>query len=114
MPYLHKKTLSNFRCSCHKLMIEKGRHLNIERDYRFCPYCLSRNVYIVEDEFHMLLICPLYDELRRECFAPQWLNTFESVNLFNAIMSSDQERHILALASFLHKAFSLREETVTL
>ena len=25
-------------------MIEKGRHTNVEREFRFCPFCLERNV----------------------------------------------------------------------
>ena len=25
-------------------MIEKGRHMQVEREYRFCPFCLERNV----------------------------------------------------------------------
>ena len=46
--YSYKKALSNFRCSGHCLMIEKGRHVNIDRDYRFCPLCLRQNIYSVE------------------------------------------------------------------
>lgn len=38
MPYLFRKVFANFRCSCHKLMVEKGRHLNIERNQRFVHY----------------------------------------------------------------------------
>ena len=30
-----RKTLANFRFCSHNLLIEKGRHLNIEREYRF-------------------------------------------------------------------------------
>ena len=38
--YKFRKVLSNFRCSCHSLMIEKGRQLGIDRNYRYCPFCL--------------------------------------------------------------------------
>ena len=40
LSYIKRKTLANFRCSSHNLMIKKGRHLNIEREYRFCPFSL--------------------------------------------------------------------------
>ena len=36
-----RKTLANFPCSSHNLLIEKGQHQNIERDYRFCLFCLK-------------------------------------------------------------------------
>ena len=35
----HKSILSNFRCSSQSLMIERGRHLSVDRNYRFCPIC---------------------------------------------------------------------------
>ena len=58
--FLCRKTLANFRCSSHKLLIEKGRHQNIEREYRFCPFCLERNIYSVEDEFHFYGVSNVY------------------------------------------------------
>ena len=41
LSYLEGKTLANFRCSGHNLMIEKDRHMQVEREYRFCPFCLE-------------------------------------------------------------------------
>ena len=35
-------------------MIEEGRHIQVDRKYKFCPFCLERNVYSIEDEFHFL------------------------------------------------------------
>ena len=111
LPYLFKKTLSNFRCSGHKLMVEKGRHLNINREYRYCNYCLSmRQVYVVEDEYHMFMLCPLYNALRRELFATQWLSQIETVYLFTMIMSDENDNHIYAVAHYLVKCEKLRED----
>ena len=72
LSFVCRKTLANFRCSSHNLQIEKGRHMNVEREYRFCPFCLERNVYIVEDIFHFFMICPLYHDLRNIHFKPIW------------------------------------------
>jgi len=55
IPYLYKRALSNFRCSCHSLNIETGRHQNIDRELRHCNYCSKSNIYSIEDELHMLL-----------------------------------------------------------
>ena len=40
-----KKTLGNFHCSGHSLMIEKGRYTDVEREFRFCSFC-QRNVFL--------------------------------------------------------------------
>ena len=68
--FICRKTLANFRCSSHNLLIEKGRHLNIEREYTFCPFCLGRNVYSTEDEFYFFMVCRMYADLREKYFKP--------------------------------------------
>ena len=55
-----RRTMSNFRSSSHPLMIEKGRHYNIDREARTCPYCET----CIENELHLVLQCPLYVSLR--------------------------------------------------
>ena len=49
-------SLTKFRLSNHKLMIEKGRYHNIKPSERVCPFCPNK----VEDEFHFLIKCPTY------------------------------------------------------
>ena len=53
-----RRTLTKFRVSDHKLMIEEGRHARpkIPRDSRWCKICQTQ----VEDEQHMLIDCKLY------------------------------------------------------
>ena len=53
---------------CLLLNIETGRHPNIDSELRHCYYCLKSTTYSVEDEFHMLVLCPLYPNVRREFF----------------------------------------------
>ena len=64
----HKKELCKFRMSNHNLMIEKGRNMSpkVPREERFCPSCKAN---FVEDELHLFYICPLYNELRTDCFS---------------------------------------------
>ena len=66
--YSHKRILSDFRCSSHSLMIERGRHLSIDRKYRFCPICEKNSIYVIEDEYHFFFECRVYEELRRIYF----------------------------------------------
>ena len=49
--------MTKFRLSNHKLMIEIGRHKNIPKELRFCPFCPN----VVETEMHFILHCPVYD-----------------------------------------------------
>jgi hypothetical protein len=106
LSYIYKKILSNFRCSGHRLMIERGRHLNIDREFRFCEFCLERNVYSVEDEFHYLLVCPKLNALRHKCFLQQWLDCVPSERLFIRIMSDTTPKGIYALCRYLKHSAS--------
>ena len=71
LTFILKKTLSCFRCSTHSLMIEKGCHTNIDRDYRFCQYCLNRNVFLMK--------CPY---VRQKYFKDSWLNSVSCERTF--------------------------------
>ena len=59
----HRIALSRLRCSAHKLMAEEGIFRNIERRMRLCPFC---NMNMVEDEFHFVLVCPAFRDLRKD------------------------------------------------
>ena len=52
--------LTKLRLSNHKLMIEVGRHQNIPKTLRLCPFCPQS----VEDEKHFLISCSNYINLR--------------------------------------------------
>ena len=60
----NRTALTKFRLSNHNLMIEKGRHQNADLQDRTCPFCPDQ----IEDEFHFLLKCPIYRELRHKLF----------------------------------------------
>jgi len=44
-----------------QLAIEKGRHQNIARQERFCNKCTMN---VLETEYHYLLVCPKFYNLR--------------------------------------------------
>ena len=69
-PYLYKpvlpnmrKLISKLRLSSHKLCIETGRYTSINRNDRICKKC---NFGVIEDEFHFILQCPFYVNVRRQ------------------------------------------------
>ena len=59
-----RKALSKVRLSNHDLMIEKGRHLKIDKTQRFCPFCPRST----ETELHFLLHCKTYSHARTLVF----------------------------------------------
>ena len=110
LPYMYKKIISNFRCSSHSLMIEKGRHQKIDRSLRFCPLCLKCNAYVVEDEFHFFLICPTYTQIRNIYFKPEWLRSIVTPFTFYSIMSNTETTSLLLIPKYLVSAFKHRNE----
>ena len=39
-----RKILVDSKCSGHNLKIEKGRHVNIDKEFRFCPICVLMDI----------------------------------------------------------------------
>ena len=56
----HLSMVAKLRTSSHNLRIEMGRRVGLNRDLRIC-HCGNG----IEDEFHFLRECGLYDEVRR-------------------------------------------------
>ena len=48
--------------SSHSLIIETGRFYNIERNMRTCNVCYENTI---EDEYHFILVCKKYDNIRK-------------------------------------------------
>ena len=56
----HRVAMTKLKLSNHKLMIEVGRHDNIDINNRLCPSCSA-----IESESQFLLSCSLYSDLRK-------------------------------------------------
>ena len=95
---------SSFRCSSHQLMIEKGRYLGLDRSQRLCPICKSG----IEDEFHFMLICPLYKSLR-EKYIPERYYIYPTFQQFKLLMANRSENVVKQLAAFIYHSFILRK-----
>ena len=106
----NRKSLTKFRLSNHTLMIEKGRHQNIEKHLRFCPFCPNR----IEDEMHFLLECQCFSVHRKEMFSA--INEKIKDNNFQCKSKEEQFINLLSnvditplTAQYLAKAFHTRE-----
>ena len=100
--------LTRFRLSSHNLEIERGRYQNIPREERFCKFCTSN---VIENEYHFLLVCPLYRSLRRK-YLKHYYCRWPTVNKFDNIMSTSNKNEILNLSKYIYFANKLRIESL--
>jgi len=59
-----RQFLSRFRCSNHRLEVECGRHAKPESVSRRDRVCRMCSLGVVEDENHLLLVCPAHHDIR--------------------------------------------------
>lgn len=101
-------SLTKFRLSNHRLMIETGRHQRIEKDQRFCPFCPTK----IEDEAHFLLECKVFITLRIELFnkvlkEEGHFMQLENSEKFVTLLSNPAVMH--HTANHISKTFHIRE-----
>jgi hypothetical protein len=91
--------LIKFRCCCHKLMIEIGRHLGIPRNERFCKDC---DMSDIGDEFHFIMMCPKYQVLRNQLLPKKYTSVRSVFNFCN--LMSGSRKVMLNLSKFIKSA----------
>ena len=114
-PYLNhiknvqlRKSLTRFRCSSHSLEIERGRYVGRPEHERLCSVC-----NVIEDEFHVVMFCPLYDELRNSFFNRvidmfPFLSLYSTYDQFLFFMGfNDKNLHWL-FSRYIHEALEIR------
>ena len=65
----------------------------------------------IESEYHFLLVCPLYTELRRTFFKPYFCH-WPNVNKFDQLMLSNSKQVTLGIAKFIFSAQELRKSAL--
>ena len=101
--------LSKLRVSAHILEIEAGRWkkpTQTSRENRKCKIC-----DVLEDEYHFLFECSLYDALRQTLFKKYFTvrpSMFKTVQL----LKSANQKQLRNLAQFIFKAFDVRKDVM--
>jgi hypothetical protein len=113
-PYIHivknrslRKYLTKLRMSSHMLKVETGRHSSIPLNERKCEFC-DRND--IEDEYHFVLICPFYADIRTK-YINRFYQKHPSVFKFLLLLNSSSQKVLYSLALFCKYAFKLRLES---
>ena len=82
-------------------MFEEGRFRNSERCMRLCQFC---NMNMIEDEFHFVLVCLAFRDLRRDILHKYYC-TWPTTTKFVKLLTSSSTITLQRLAKFVYLAF---------
>ena len=71
---------------------------------RICTQC---NMHVIEDEFHFLLVCPKFHNLRTQFLKPYYYG-WPTLHKFQTLLSSQNTKQLLNLSKFIYTAFNAR------
>ena len=97
---LHRKCITRIRLSSHNLNIETGRYRHESRTDRRCTLC---DLDDLEDEFHFILKCPFYNDLRVTLIKPYYLRRTSVFKLIE-LLSTRNLKELRNLGRFLYLA----------
>ena len=97
----NRKALCRLRLISHRLVIERGRWTSIPRLDRKCTLCNE-----LEDEYHVMLICPRYTVLRKKYLKKYYIvkpSMYKFVTLLNAENIKKRQRLAVFTKSLFKK-----------
>ena len=104
-----RTALTRLRTSSHRLEIEMGRWkkpTKVPITERKCSHC-----QILEDEYHLLFECSLFNNIRTELIKPYFRirpSMFKTVEL----IKSENKQQVKKLAMYIFKAFKSRQTSI--
>ena len=101
--------LTRLRLSSHRLCVETGRWqkpCKIPYEDRKCTFC-----NLLEDEFHFILECKVYNDLRRSII-PRYYRQHPSMYKFVDLMTSDNKKLMEKVALYVYKATLVRNDVL--
>ena len=104
----HRVHLARLRTGSNSLAVNRLRG-RIARNERHCKYCLNLNIEQLEDEYHVVMVCPLYHDIRQRYLSDAVHNT--CLYRYIELMSTTDTSLLARLSIFtyhcmkLHKGF---------
>lgn len=110
LPKKFRIILSQLRLSAHQLRIETGRYSQnrVDRALRLCTLCDRSDI---EDEYHFVLICPVYIQIRQKYIRPFYYLR-PSVYKFINLMQSNQINILRNLGKYVYESFAIRKSLI--
>jgi hypothetical protein len=110
LPKKYRQSLSRLRLSSHCLRVETERYNanRLDRNERHCVFCDKPDI---EDEYHFVLVCSLYVDLRKKYIGNYYYKR-PSVYKFVELMSSNKAVEILKLSKYVFEAFDIRKDAL--
>ena len=107
-----RKMFTRLRTSSHFLEIERGRYVNKNVSDRLCTMCDN-----VEDEFHFVMICPLYNSIRCDLFNEinvlfPFISQYSLHEQFLFLMGFNDSKLHYIFSKFISDAFNIRSGVV--
>ena len=101
---------AQFRTGILPIMVEVRRFYGIPLEERFCTYCKDKQLEYIEDEYHLLCICELYQEQGNQLYAKVILsfpsfNNMDDLDRFLFLNSNFQ----VETAKYIYSAMKIRE-----
>ena len=99
-----KCTLTKFRFGISRINVHYYRYRHHNQGDLLCPYCKT----VEENEFHILMCCPLYDALRQQ-FLKEKYYRFPNMNKLRILLCSKNDKIIGDVCRFLYAALKKRD-----
>lgn len=111
LPQKLRIPFTKLRLSCHQLRIETGRYgvNRVARNLRLCTICNSNDI---EDEFHFVIVCDVYRDIRNK-YIKKFYFTRPSVLKFVQLINGSAST-VHKLCQYLFEAFALRQSLINI
>ena len=106
----HLRYITKFRLSAHNLNTETAKY-NKNTDNISIKKCKMCNLDDDEDEFHFILKCPKYADLRN-LYVKKYFYKKPSVFKLIQLLSSPNTKELRNLGKYIHFALQIRNEAV--
>ena len=104
--------ISRIRLSAHSLRIQTCRYSRnrLPRNERYCQCC---NTLDIEDEYHFILICPCYNDIRM-IYIKKYFYVRPSMFKFTQLLQTQNKFLLLKLARYIKESLLIRNNIMTI
>lgn len=103
------RLLTKLRSGTLQLNIEVGRYTNTPRELRLCLCC---NMNVVEDEYHFVLVCPVYRPVRSH-YLPKYFCSWPNIYKLDQLLKAVNKTVTIKLCNYIKAAWKMRCQILT-